>query len=191
METETQSPSIPKPVIPPLVPRQSGSRLALAGIVFAGTGIGFGQGRGWFSTPLAGYAFLTVAVAVMGYGLFSLLRSGGVKRGAAAKIQQFGGGTWGVGAFITWLILEGRSLAGDWTGAPDAAAFMDRRAIEWLMGFSGDSIRNLIQAAIWPFYWLGNGGWWIAAGVGALAWCVSHAASRAAAQAGGAAAPAA
>src|SRR5262245_53375734 len=66
-----------------------------------------------------------------------------------------GGGFYGLGYVVTFVALEIRSLSGGLTSVSGLAA----QAVQYVLRFSVDSLRNVVSALIWPahlFEWLGG-----------------------------------
>lgn len=71
-----------------------------------------------------------------------------------------GGGFYGLGYLVTFVLLQARSLAEDFIEAEDALSFIGSQIIEMLFKFFTDVIANLIQAFIWPLLFLDLTGSW-------------------------------
>ena len=130
------------------------------------------MGGGWLQGPLLREVLITAAVVAMAASAASLLRRGALRQRVSDGVQQFGGGMYGLAAFGTWLYLEGLSLARELFASEGMAGFLEGRAWELVIGFSADLLRNLLQAAFWPMYWLREGGFLAAVLVGGAAWAV-------------------
>ena len=66
-----------------------------------------------------------------------------------------GGGFYGLGYVVTFVALEVRSLSSGLTTVSGVVA----QAVQYVLRFSVDSVRNIVSAVIWPahlFEWLGG-----------------------------------
>lgn len=77
-------------------------------------------------------------------------------RGWVVKLwASRGGGFYGLGYVITFVALEIRSLSSGLTTVSGVVA----QAVQYVLRFSVDSVRNIVSAVIWPahlFEWLGG-----------------------------------
>jgi hypothetical protein len=83
-----------------------------------------------------------------------------------------GGGFYGLGYVVTFVALEIRSLSGGLTTVSGLTA----QAVQYVLRFSVDSLRNVISALIWPahlFEWLGGPAGLVALAVGYAAFEVA------------------
>lgn len=71
-----------------------------------------------------------------------------------------GGGFYGLGYLVTFIILQAQSLATDFVEAEDALSFLGSQIFQILFKFFTDVIGNLIQAFIWPLMFLNLTGSW-------------------------------
>jgi hypothetical protein len=80
------------------------------------------------------------------------------KRKQADVVQRkwlaLGGGFYGVVAFLTWLVIEGRDLWGFFASFDGFAAFFDQFSINMLVGLFIEAITNTFFAIAWPVYWM-------------------------------------
>jgi hypothetical protein len=93
-----------------------------------------------------------------------------LRESALTRVEQYGGGVYGTGAGMTLLVLSAISLREDIAEASGVMDFLRGMTMEWWIGFSGDSIRNAVQAGIWPIHWYADHGLATALGVAAAAW---------------------
>jgi hypothetical protein len=88
------------------------------------------------------------------------------------KWLMFGGGFYGVVAFLTLLIIEGRELWDFFTSFPGIMAFFEQLSLNMLIGLFVEAIKNSFLAIAWPVYWMSDfrGGslwlWFLAAYAG-------------------------
>ena len=78
-----------------------------------------------------------------------------------------GGGFYGLGYLIAFVVLEARMLAGDVGESATVVDFVASQAAEYLFRFTVMSFVNMFLAMIWPFYllqWVGVWGFAILAG---------------------------
>jgi hypothetical protein len=180
----TRLPSAPSPAAPVEARGPAGLRalgqmdrrgwmaLGVIGCVGAATGAAMGAGVHRTATfGAVGAALIAVSAARAAWGWLR----GGSRRarladGALAKIEAHGGGFYGTGAAITLLVLSARSMAGEWAAADGVWDFLRGMSLEFWIGFSGESIRNAVQAGLWPLHWYTNHGFTGVLGVAAAAW---------------------
>jgi hypothetical protein len=148
--------------------------LAVAVIAVGGMTLAIALALGWHRTSASQVAIVVAGTAALGLSFWRMSRPGALRRGILGRIQRFGGGTYGIAAFASLIYLESVSLLRDWNDAAGVGDLVDRHAMEWLIGFSGETIRNTISAAMWPFYWLQHGGALTAILVGSAAWTASR-----------------
>lgn len=94
------------------------------------------------------------------------------------SVEEFGGGFYGTGGLATFLYLEGLELHSRWAAAPGWGEFLRTLSLEWLIGFSVDSLLNGVQALIWPVHWMRELGPGPALAGAALLWLVHAAVAR-------------
>ena len=71
-----------------------------------------------------------------------------------------GGGFYGLGYLVTFIVLQTQSLAQDFEEAEDALGFISAQIFQVVFKFFTDALANLIQAFIWPLLFLNlTGGW--------------------------------
>lgn len=146
----------------------------VAVIATGGAAVGAMLGTGAHRTALfAGVVGAMIAVSAA-RAAWGWLRGGSRRRrlgeGVLAKVEEYGGGFYGTGAAITLLILSANSMADEWAAADGAWDFLRGMSLEFWIGFSGESIRNAIQAGMWPLHWYSAYGLAAALGVAAAAW---------------------
>jgi hypothetical protein len=145
------------------------------GIIAAGGAVAGGAlGAGVHRTPLFAavlMAAMVVAVARGGWGwLHGRSRRARLRESVLSRVEEYGGGVYGTGAGITLLILSAATLQEEWARANGLMDFLRGMTLEFWIGFSGDSIRNAVQAGLWPIHWYSNHGLAAAVAVGAVAW---------------------
>lgn len=144
--------------------------------LIAGTGALLGAllGAGVPTTPL----FFAVLAAAMGVSIARMgwdwlrgrSRRARLRESVLSRVEEYGGGVYGTGAGITLLVLSAATLQQEWAQASGPGDFLRGMTLDFWMGFSGDSIRNAVQAGIWPLHWYANHGLVAALAVGAAAW---------------------
>jgi hypothetical protein len=148
--------------------------MALGIIAAGGAVVGGALGAGVHRTPLfvaVLMAAMVVAVARGGWGwLRGRSRRARLRESVLSRVEEYGGGVYGTGAGITLLILSAATLREEWARANGVLDFLRGMTLEFWIGFSGDSIRNAIQAGLWPLHWYSNHGLAAALAVGAAAW---------------------
>ena len=95
-----------------------------------------------------------------------------LRRWLAKLWASRGGGFYGLGYVVTFAALEIRSLSGDLTTVSGLVA----QAVQYVLRFSVDSLRNVVSALIWPahlFEWLGGPAGLVALAVGYAAFEVA------------------
>jgi hypothetical protein len=87
---------------------------------------------------------------------------GTILRGALLDIWcARGGGYYGLGYLITFLVLESRMLTREFQAADGVMTFVGGQMLEYLLRISLLSFVNALQAFIWPLLVLGSlGAWW-------------------------------
>lgn len=166
-----------------IAPRTGWSQLAqldrrawvAVGIIAAGAAtLGGAMGAGWHRSaflPTLMIAAMGVAAARGGWGwLRGRSRRARMRESVLSRVGAYGGGVYGTGAGITLLVLSAGSLREEWARADGVMDFLRGMTLEFWMGFSADSIRNAVQAGIWPMHWLSEHGWPAVLAVAAAAW---------------------
>lgn len=116
-------------------------------------------------------AAMAVSIARAGWGwLRGRSRRARLREGVLSRVEEYGGGVYGTGAGITLLVLSAASLREEWARASGLADFLRGMTLEFWVGFSGESIRNAVQAGIWPVHWFSTHGVAALLAVGAAAW---------------------
>jgi hypothetical protein len=72
-----------------------------------------------------------------------------------------GGGFYGLGYVITFIVLEARALTSDIAASDSVIGFVESQAIQYIIRISFQSIVNGVLAIVWPIYllnWLGGFG---------------------------------
>jgi len=80
------------------------------------------------------------------------------------KFLKFGGGFYGVLAFITYIHIEIMQIINFIRGFSGFQNFLDGIGFSMLLGFIIEAIMNLVQAFMWPVYWykyLPIGSFWV------------------------------
>ncbi|HEU0052482.1 MAG TPA: hypothetical protein VFQ39_04860 [Longimicrobium sp.] len=153
---------------------------ALGGICVAGAAVGAALAVDWRSAGITHLALVAAGLAMFASGLVRWVRGGRkyARSRVVEGIEQWGGGGYGTVAFATWLFLELLTLQRDWASADGVAGFVERNALQWLLGFSGDTIKNAVWAGMWPVYWFTRHGLVPVLVAGGLAWAVNAVAER-------------
>lgn len=148
--------------------------MVLGGIAAAGALVGAALAGDVHGSPyvaLVLMAAMVVSVARAGWGwLRRGSRRARLRESVLSHVEEYGGGLYGTGAGITLLVLSARSLQAEWAQAAGLGDFLRGMTLEWWMGFSGESIRNAVQAGIWPVHWYAGHGLTALVAVGAAAW---------------------
>jgi hypothetical protein len=145
------------------------------GIIAGGAAlIGAALGAGLHRSPLVPavlFAAMTVSFARGAWGwMRGRSRRARLREGLLAHVEEYGGGVYGTGAAITLLVLSAASLRAEWAQAAGGLDFFRGMTLDWWIGFSGESIRNAVQAGMWPIHWYTEHGLVAALAVGAAAW---------------------
>jgi hypothetical protein len=92
------------------------------------------------------------------------------RESAVALWSSRGGGFYGLGYLITFVILEVRMFVTGIETSDDVVAFLGQQMLEMFLRIAFESLGNVLQAFLWPLLWLsalGNwgiavliGGWW-------------------------------
>lgn len=152
--------------------------LSLAGgILLAAAWLGpFGR------TGLAGF----IGCYLLLYATLVTLQSGaldwvgpGIRQRLGKAVVSRGVGFYGCMTLARFLQLELHTLVENVTDFEFTRTQFTGMALEWLTGFSADSLRNSIEAFIWPARLLGNHGFALAATVLAGTWALYAVGSRA------------
>lgn len=150
------------------------AQMALGGIALFAALTGAALGAGVHRSPLVPVVLASVMAVSLARTGWSWLRGrsrrAGLREGLLARVEEYGGGVYGTGAAITLLVLSAASLRADWAQAAGALDFFRGMTLDWWIGFSGESIRNAVQAGMWPLHWYREHGWAGALAVGAAAW---------------------
>lgn len=154
---------------------------AVGGIGMAGAALTTTLARGWHQAPALGQMLAIMALVVAVRAVWRVLR-GGVRRHARNRAHQmivdFGGGSYGTVAMSVFLYLEALALTQDWSRATGVWDFVQNRSVQWLMGFSVDSILNVVWAGMWPVYLLREHGMMVAGIAWGILWCIEEARKR-------------
>lgn len=143
--------------------------MALGLIVAAGSVLGGVLGSGW--NPAFGFkaGLMALAAVFTARAAWQWVRTPGRRARAGdslrARAASFGGGAYGIVGLGFWLSFEAASLLGNIQKASGVQDLVRQSFMEWVWGFSVDSIMNAIWASMWPVYVLSHYGL-IAAAVG-------------------------
>jgi hypothetical protein len=96
---------------------------------------------------------------------------GTILREAAVTLwSSRGGGFYGLGYLVTFVVLEIRTLTAGLASTGDVVTFLGQQVVQSFFRLAFESIVNTLQAFIWPLLvldWLGDwgivllvGGWW-------------------------------
>jgi hypothetical protein len=147
------------------------ARMALGGMALFAVAVGGAMGAGLHRSPLVPAVFMAaMAVSVARAGWGWLRGRARLRESVLSHVEEYGGGVYGTGAGITLLVLSARTLPAEWAQAGGPMDFLRGMTLEFWIGFSGDSIRNAIQAGIWPLHWYAEHGLAAAVAVGVAAW---------------------
>lgn len=105
-------------------------------------------------------AFVLTYVGVLSVSLLPKPLGGAIDRFLDRHLQQWGLGVYGVVALSFFLRLEAQSLLASLQAGFDGADFAQSMLRDWLLGFSAESLRNLVSAAIWPARLIQQHGVW-------------------------------
>lgn len=148
--------------------------LVLGGIAAAGMLATAALARDVHRSPLVLPVLMAAMVACTARAGWRWLRgpsrSARLRESVLSHVEEYGGGVYGMGAGITLLVLSAASLQESWTKAGGWMPFVRGMTLDWWWGFSGESIRNAVQAGIWPIHWYAGHGLAAALAVGAAAW---------------------
>lgn len=148
--------------------------MVLAGLATAGALLGAAVARDLHRSPLIPVVLASVMVVSLARTGWSWLRGRSrrarLREGLLAHVEAYGGGVYGTGAAITLLVLSAGSLQAEWAQAAGALDFFRGMTLDWWIGFSGESLRNAMEAGMWPLHWYREHGWAGALAVGAAAW---------------------
>lgn len=148
--------------------------MAVGGIAAAAAGIGFAMGKDLHRSPLVPVVLMAAMAVSLARAGWSWLRGSSrrarLREGVLSRVEEYGGGVYGTGAGITLLILSVVTLKEEWARANGLMDFLRGMTPEFWIGFSGDSIRNAVQAGLWPLHWYTHHGLAAALAVGAAAW---------------------
>ena len=76
-----------------------------------------------------------------------------VKKAVQQKFLKFGGGFYGVLAFITYIHIEIMQIIDFIRSFSGFQNFLDSIGFSMIINFFIEAIMNLVQAFIWPIYW--------------------------------------
>jgi hypothetical protein len=148
--------------------------MVLGGIAAAGAVMGAALARDVHRSPLVMPVLVAAMVACTARAGWRWLRGPSrrarLREGVLSHVEDYGGGAYGMGAGITLLVLSAASLQESWMEAGGWMQFLRGMTLDWWWGFSGESIRNAVQAGIWPLHWYTEHGLAAALAVGAAAW---------------------
>jgi hypothetical protein len=183
VSTGSAPPPPPRKVRPPAPDPDNGwavlahdRRAWMAMGIIAGTGalVGAALGAGLRWPPLVPavlFAAMAVSFARGAWGwMRGRSRRARLRDGLLTHVEEYGGGFYGTGAAITLLVLSAASLQESWIKAGGWMNFLRGMTLDWWWGFSGESIRNAVQAGMWPIHWYTKHGLVAALAVGAAAW---------------------
>lgn len=100
---------------------------------------------------------------------------GVIARERAIRLWMLRGGGWyGLGYVITFIVLEIRMVVADAVGSDDVVTFLGQQALEMVFRFASQSFLNGLLAFLWPAFVLEYmGGWGIVVLVGSW-WIVGR-----------------
>jgi len=148
--------------------------LAVGAIAGTGAVLGAALASGVHRAPMFGAVMVSAMAVCIARSGWGWLRGRGKRRrlreSVLSRVEEYGGGVYGTGAAITLLILSSVSFQEEWTRAGGVMDFLRGMTLEFWLGFSAESIRNAIQAGIWPIHWYTNHGMVATLSVAAAAW---------------------
>jgi len=65
-----------------------------------------------------------------------------------------GGGLYAVGYALTFVYLEARTVIGEFIEADSIGSFISEQLVEFIFRFAIDSIMNMVEALMWPVYFV-------------------------------------
>ncbi|MBB4639112.1 hypothetical protein [Longimicrobium terrae] len=136
--------------------------MALGVIVAAGTVTGGVLGSGW--SPGFGFraGLMGIAAAWTVRAAWQWMRTPGRRARAGdslrARAASFGKGAYGIVGLGFWLTFEAKSLMDSVQKAAGVEDLVRDSFLQWVWGFSADSILNAVWASIWPVYVLSKYG---------------------------------
>lgn len=104
-----------------------------------------------FVLTYVGAAAISLLPAPLGHAIDRLLDR---------HLNRWGAGVYGLIALSVFLRLEAQSVIESLQQANPASDFARSLVRDWLVGFSVDTLKNLISAAIWPARLIQQGGVW-------------------------------
>jgi hypothetical protein len=155
-----EPPRPPAAVVPAQEPASAWKPAGVIGVAVAGTvALNVADVPGvlashWVPVLLLATAFMA-AVRWKRTGVRRQLRDS-----AAGKISEFGGGVYGALAVATLLQLEAADLVEDVASAGSLGEFVGALDVGWLMGQMMESIGFAIRAAMWPWHWFADYGFY-------------------------------
>jgi hypothetical protein len=126
---------------------------------------------------IAAFLFVYAAAALVS----RLPETWGGARGRAwvrEKMGDLGAGFYGVMGLTVFVLLEIQTLLADFYGPTPVRTFLTNLGLSWLMGFSLDSLKNLLMAMVWPVQLVDALGTRAALIVAGLCWGLLWGASR-------------
>ena len=85
---------------------------------------------------------------------------GYIRRGLVGLWRTRGGGLYGLGYVVCFVVLEARTLVGDVVEAANATQALAGELVEWFFRFGVDSFVNVVYAFLWPGFVLNFLGAW-------------------------------
>jgi hypothetical protein len=144
--------------------------LALAALLVQGV-------AGDAAALVAAFLFVYAAAALVS----RLPAEWGGERGRAwigKHVADLGKGFYGVMGLAVFLLLEIDTLRANFSGPEPIRAFLSELGLNWLIGFSLDSLMNFLQALVWPVRVLDTLGTNAALAIGGLCWGILWGVSR-------------
>lgn len=136
--------------------------MALGGIAAAGSVIGGMLGGGWSAGFGVRAGLMALAAGFAVRAAWTWVRTPGRRARAGdslrARAASFGGGAYGIVGLGFWLCFEARSLMDSVQKASGVQDLVRESFLQWIWGFSADSIINAVWASIWPVYVLSRYG---------------------------------
>ncbi|MBE5316579.1 MAG: hypothetical protein H4O13_14395 [Xanthomonadales bacterium] len=105
-------------------------------------------------------AFVLTYVGAATISLLPAPLGGPIDRLLDRQLSQWGAGVYGLVGLSVFLRLEAQTFVGSLQEMGDASEWAQGLLRDWLIGFSVESMKNMIAASIWPAQVIQQGGVW-------------------------------
>lgn len=105
-------------------------------------------------------AFVLTYVGAATISLLPAPLGGPIDRLLDRQLSQWGAGVYGLVGISVFLRLEAQTFVGSLQGMSDVSGWAQGLLRDWLIGFSVESMKNMIAASIWPAQVIRQGGVW-------------------------------